>query len=316
MKRIISIGEALIDMISIDKESSLDNASGFIPKVGGAPLNVCGAISKLGGNSSIITMLGNDPFGDKIINYAKEFNIDTSFIKRTNKANTSLAFVSRKANGERDFSFYRKIGADMLLDEDDVKEEWFKDAYALHFCSVDLGDFPMRKAHEMAINYARKNNLIISFDPNLRFQLWDNLDNLKETVNEFINYADIIKISDEELSFITGYSNIEEAVNVLFRCNVKLIIYTCGKNGAYAITKKASAYNKGYCIENAVDTTGAGDGFIGSFLYQLESNNIINLEDLTKEKLEEMLKFSNKFSAYSVLKEGSIASYPTKEDLK
>ena len=88
------------------------------------------------------------------MNYAKEFNIDTSFIKRTNKANTSLAFVSRKANGERDFSFYRKIGADMLLDEDDVKEEWFKDAYALHFCSVDLGDFPMRKAHHCSNEHA------------------------------------------------------------------------------------------------------------------------------------------------------------------
>lgn len=206
-KRLIAIGEALIDFIPDKNGCEFYEVTGFSPKLGGAPANVCGAFARLGGAARLITQLGSDPFGDKIMRELTECDIDTSCISRTDKANTALAFVSLAEDGNRTFSFYRKPSADMLLSPEQIKEEWFEDVFALHFCSVSLGDFPMKQAHYRAIETARKNGGMISFDPNLRFQLWDDPDELKKTVLEFIPFSDILKISDEELKFITGESD-------------------------------------------------------------------------------------------------------------
>jgi len=309
MKKLLAIGEALIDMIPSNIGKIKDVVS-FCPKVGGAPLNVCGAYTKLGGVSNMITMLGNDPFGDKIINELKSFHICTDTILRTNKANTSLAFVALDENANREFSFYRKMGADMLLDKKDIKKEWFDDAYALHFCSVSLGEFPMKEAHDQAIAFAKQNNIFVSFDPNVRLPLFDDHNYLKNVINEYLSKADIVKISDEEVKFITGYETIEEALEYLFSKGIKLVIYTAGSDGASAFTKNIQAKTNGMKVQ-AKDTTGAGDGFIGSFLFQLASDEIDDLEALTERQLEKYLTFSNKFCSISVTKEGAIASYPT-----
>ncbi len=316
--KILSIGEALIDFAPQETGCEIKEVKGFMPLVGGAPANVCGAISKLGGTSEMITQLGDDPFGDKVIEYLKKYNVGTSYIKRTNKANTALAFVSLKSNGDREFSFYRRPSADMLMEASDIQEVWFQDAYALHFCSVDLVDAPMKQAHRQAIEYARKNQCIISFDPNIRLPLWDDKEECKATVNDFIAYADILKISDEELEFITGYSGIEEAKDELFTGNLKLLIYTKGPDGAEVYTANgAHAFVPSNKVK-AVDTTGAGDGFIGSFLYNLSVDEV-GLEELasiTEEKLKEYISFSNRFCELSVLKHGAIASYATLEEMK
>ena len=261
MKKLLAIGEALIDMIPSNTGRIMD-VNNFTPKVGGAPLNVCGAYTKLGGSSNIITMLGKDPFGDKIVNELIGFGINTDYVKRTNAANTSLAFVALDENANREFSFYRNMGADMLMSEDDVDKNWFMDAYALHFCSVSLGDFPMRRAHNKAIKYAKENGLIVSFDPNVRLPLFDDHEYLKNVIHEYIQYADILKISDEEVEFIFGNKDIEENLDYLFDQGVKLLVYTSGKDGAVAYTKNVVAHSKGIKV-NAVDTSGAGDGFIG-----------------------------------------------------
>lgn len=233
MKKLLAIGEALIDMIPSNTGRIMD-VNNFTPKVGGAPLNVCGAYTKLGGSSNIITMLGKDPFGDKIVNELIGFGINTDYVKRTNAANTSLAFVALDENANREFSFYRNMGADMLMSEDDVDKNWFMDAYALHFCSVSLGDFPMRRAHNKAIKYAKENGLIVSFDPNVRLPLFDDHEYLKNVIHEYIQYADILKISDEEVEFIFGNKDIEENLDYLFDQGVKLLVYTSGKDGAIA----------------------------------------------------------------------------------
>lgn len=313
---LVAIGEALIDFIPDKSGCEFYEVTGFSPAVGGAPANVCGAFSKLGGRSRMITQLGADPFGDKIIRRLREAGIDTSCISLTDKANTALAFVSLAKDGNRTFSFYRKPSADMLLDKKDIKEEWFLDCCALHFCSVSLGDFPMRDAHEAAIEYARNNGAIISFDPNLRFQLWEDANALKAAVNRFIPMSDILKISDEELEFITGEADIEKALAVLFTGNVKLVIYTCGGDGAYAFTRTAKAFSPSEKVR-AVDTTGAGDGFIGSFLWLLKEYGITadRLNDLGSEVLEQALSFSNKFCAVSVQSAGAIDSYPSLEEI-
>lgn len=314
---LVAIGEALIDFIPDKKGCEFYEVTSFAPSVGGAPANVCGAFSKLGGKSKMITQLGNDPFGDKIIKRLKEAGIDTSCISRTDKANTALAFVSLAKDGNRTFSFYRNPSADMLLDKDTLKKEWFDDCFALHFCSVSLGDFPMRGAHEKAIEYAKKSGALISFDPNLRFQLWNSREALRETVRKFIALSDILKISDEELEFITGETDLEKALPKLFRGGVKLVLYTLGSKGAYAITPEMKLFSPPYSVIVA-DTTGAGDGFVGSFLWKLKENGIdaSNISDISEGALKEALDFANKFCAISVQYPGAIDSYPNHKNMK
>lgn len=310
-KKIIAIGEALIDFIPDKIGCKFSEVTGFAPKVGGAPANVCGAFSRLGGKSMMITQLGNDPFGRKIADELASFGIDTSAIRFTDEANTALAFVSLEKDGNRTFSFYRKPSADMLLSPEQIEENWFDNSYALHFCSVSLGDFPMKNAHIRAIEIARQKGLLIRFDPNLRFPLWNDRSKLHSRVNEFIPMCDILKISDEELEFITDENDIKKAAPKLFDKGVKLIVYTCGKDGAYAFTESAEAFSPAEKIR-AVDTTGAGDGFIGSFLWKLQSLgiNAANISAANESILKECLDFSNRFCAISVQSEGAIASYP------
>lgn len=317
MKKLIAIGEALIDFIPTEKGCSIGEVDTFHPVTGGAPANVCGAYTKLGGVSNMITQLGNDAFGDKIEKDLKSFGIVTEHVLRTNEANTCLAFVSLKEDGNREFAFYRKPSADMLLKEQDIESKWFEDSFALHFCSVSLGEYPMKYAHKKAIEYAKKAGALISFDPNVRLPLWENHDALKQTILEFLPLADILKISDEELEFITGYKTIEEAKEVLFQGNVKLVLFTKGADGAEMHTKNSKAVSEGKKVK-AVDTTGAGDAFIGSFLYQISADGVTaeTLSEISEQKAIEYMNFSNAYCAYSVQGKGAIASYATMEDMK
>lgn len=317
MNKLLSIGEALIDMIPEQVNAGIKDVESFRPIVGGAPANVCGAFVKLGGEAEMITQLGDDPFGDKIISEFDRFGIGRNYVKRTSKANTALAFVALKDDGNREFSFYRRPSADMLLENNEIKKEWFTKEYALHFCSVSLGNFPMKEAHRQALSYAKEEGLLISFDPNLRKPLWSSEKELYDTVHEFIPLAHILKISDEELEFLTGKTEITDALEELFVGDVKMIIYTKGSKGAECYTKNTKASVPCEKVK-AVDTTGAGDGFIGSFLYQLYANRVTaeNIEELTTKQMESFLTFSNRFCGYSVQHKGAIASYPTLEEIK
>ena len=316
MKRLLAIGEALIDFIPEETGKELKHACGFQPKVGGAPANVCGAYVKLGGEASLITQLGQDPFGDKIVEEFTKAGIDCGYVKRTAKANTSLAFVALKNDGNREFSFYRKPGADMLLEAGDVRPEWFADAGVLHFCSVSLGDFPMKAAHRKAVEYAQEAGAIISFDPNLRLALWEDVQALKQVILEFAPLAHVLTVSDEELEFITGKTDIREALPQLLTGNTKLVIYTRGSEGAEAFTARTSIYAASKKVK-AADTTGAGDGFIGSFLYCMQRDEVTvkELKKLTAEKLEEYLTFANRFCGISVTRYGAIDSYPGLDEM-
>jgi len=312
---LVAIGEALIDFIPDRKGCEFDEVSSFAPAPGGAPANVCAAFSMLGGNSRMITQLGKDPFGDMIIKTLDNAGVDTSAVSRTGEANTALAFVSLSRSGKSTYSFYRNPSADMLLSPGQVSPDMFDDCAFLHFCSVSLGDFPMKDAHRTAIVLARKNGAVISFDPNLRFMLWDDPDALKHVVLEFIPEADILKISDEELEFITGENKLEDALPMLMTGNVKLVILTCGADGAYAANNAGTAYVPGRKAD-VTDTTGAGDCFIGSFLRSLEMNGIkrSDLDKIPSDKLKECLEFANKCSAISVTRKGAIPSYPALEE--
>lgn len=307
---LFAIGEALIDFIPAETGCDFGEVKSFSPKIGGAPANVLGAFAKLGGKTRLITQLGDDPFGHKIADALAKFNIGTQDVRFTSKANTALAFVSLDKNGDRTFSFYRNPSADMLYGGEDLTKEMFADCFALHFCSVSLGEFPMKAAHKRAIEFARKSGAIISFDPNVRLPLWKDSASLKAAINEFLPFADIIKVSDGETELITGCTDIEKACEKLLDC-AKMVICTCGEKGACAYTKDAKACCAQKKVE-AKDTTGAGDAFIGSFLFNLYRHGFDRdgIALISENELREFLSASNDYCAKSVQDYGAIESYP------
>ena len=303
---LIAIGEALIDFIPNKTGCDFSAVTAFSPKIGGAPTNVLGAFSKLGGKTQLITQLGDDPFGKKIADALAGFKIGTDHVLFTKKANTALAFVSLDRSGNRTFSFYRNPSADMLYSADNLSKDIFEDCFALHFCSVSLVESPMKEAHKRAIALAKSNGAIISFDPNIRFPLWDDKKALKTAIDEFLPMADIVKISDEEIEFITGTKDIKKGCTKLLEY-ARLVICTCGAGGAYAYTDKAEVFAESKAVD-VKDTTGAGDAFIGSFLYGLRR---YGLDDgLTESRLKSLLTASNEYCGKSVTEYGAIESYP------
>lgn len=289
---LFSIGEALIDMIPSRVGCSFDEVPAFSPRVGGAPANVCAAAARLGGRSALLSQLGDDPFGHKIARVLAGCGVELSHLEFTSKASTALSFVSLEENGQRTFSFCRKPSADLLYAPEQIDPGWFSQAFALHFCSVSLVDSPMRYAHLAAITAAREAGAILSFDPNLRFPLWPDREQLRQTVWQFLPLTHILKLSDEELPFLTGTEDIEAALPRLFTGDVQLVLYTCGSKGARAYTRTASAHARSPKVA-AVDTAGAGDGFIGSFLWQLQRDGVTaaELPKLSRKRLTEYLIF-------------------------
>lgn len=314
MRKVLTIGEALIDFIPEEKGASLKDVSKFIKFPGGAPANVAATISKLGGESAFIGKLGNDGFGDFIVENLKNVNVNTDYILRTDNANTALAFVVLKDDGDREFSFYRKPSADMLLDKSEIKEDWFNKGDILHFSSVDLIEAPVKYAHIRAIEIAKEKECVVSFDPNVREPLWDDLKECKRTILEFIPKADILKISTDEIEFITGKDNERESIDSFFVGDVKIVILTRGKDGATIFTKDKEVNISGIEIK-AVDTTGAGDSFIGAFLYSI-INKEIDISNISYNLLKVVGDFSNKVGAITASRKGAISSTPTIEEVE
>ncbi len=316
MKKVIAIGEALIDFIPHEKGRALNNVENFLRVPGGAPLNVAAAVAKLGGKSQMLTKLGQDGFGDAILNEVKPLGVDVSRISRTKEANTALAFVSLREDGERDFSFYRNPSADMLLSAEEICSEDFNERDILHFCSVSLIDAPIKEAHRRAIEIAKEKGCLISFDPNVRLPLWKQPEDCRKAILEFLPLSNIVKISDEELEFITGIKDEKEALDSLLTGDVKVIIYTKGTNGAEFITKERVIFSPSFKV-SAQDTTGAGDSFIGSLLYQVAEGeySLEELVTLSEEKVQEILTFSNATAALTVCKKGAMGALPLKEEV-
>ncbi|MGM9929640.1 MAG: PfkB family carbohydrate kinase [Bacillus sp. (in: firmicutes)] len=317
MAQLISIGEVLIDFIPYEKGVALKDVESFKKAPGGAPANVAAAVSKYGQSSKIITKLGTDAFGDFLIETLQSVGVDTRFVLRTEQANTGLAFVSLKNNGEREFSFFRNPSADLLLEADEIKEDLISKGDILHFCSVDLVESPMKYAHQKLIKLTHEKNGIVCFDPNVRLPLWSSQEMCKKTILDFIPSAHIIKISDEELEFITGMKEESEALESLFVGNVKVVVYTKGSEGACLLTRNYSCCKEGFNV-NATDTTGAGDAFIGGFLSCLLRDQVIlkDLEAYVQANGEALLAFSNASGALTTTKKGGISALPTLEEIQ
>lgn len=316
MGNLFSIGEILIDFIPHQKGIALKDVDSFTRVPGGAPANVAAAVAKFGGTSSLITKVGQDAFGDFLLEKLNEAGVKIDKIRRTKRANTGLAFVSLRDDGERDFSFYRNPSADLLLEPSEVNADWFGQGDVLHFGSVDLVDSPMKKAHVKAIIAAKMRGAIISFDPNVRLPLWDSPKQCRETIQEFIPTAHIIKVSDDELEFITGIADESIAINSLFTGEVLAVVLTKAAKGADLYVQNEKYASPGYSVE-VEDTTGAGDAFTGAFLYQLLNLGAgqANLEAILKEHHQQLLAFANASGALVTTGKGAISSLPTKEQV-
>ena len=303
MSKLYSLGELLIDFQSVGT-GSLKTTEQFVKKAGGAPANVCAQAVKLGCQAVYLTKVGKDGFGDFLIDSLKQINIDTRFIKQDDNYDTSLAFVSFQADGEREFSFYRRSAADLYFTPEDFKEVELGKDDIFEFGSVALASEEARKTHNYLINKAREAGAIIAFDPNLRFNLWKDLNELRDVVNAYRIYADVMKIGRDELEFITGKTG-EEAVNEVLHGNLKVLLVTDGSHGAKLYANNQCYHCPGYKVK-AVDTTGAGDSFFGAFLGQL-LNKKINKEQLQKENdYQQMLEFACKAGAFTTMNYGAI----------
>ena len=311
MSKLICMGECLIDFMPQNTELT------FTGKAGGAPTNVCASVGKLGGESYYLGCMANDNFGKFLYNKLQKCNVKTDYITFTDNAGTGLAFVTLDSTGDRSFTFYRNPSADMLLDKNLVKEEYFDKGDVLHFCSVALVDSPTKEAHKKAIEIASKKGTYISFDVNLRLNIWNDDIKCISVVKEFLQYADIVKVTDEELAIITGISDMDKAIQKLFyiSINAKLIFVTMGEKGARVFDRNTSFFVDSVKTK-VVDTTGAGDCFSGVIIY-----NILNRKNKDKhlikiDEVKDATIMAAKACSIVVARQGAMESMPTLKEIE
>ena len=310
MAKLISIGEALIDQV----KQGVKLMGRF---TGGAPTNVAAMVANLGQSSVLLTKIGDDDEGKMILETLRQLGVDTNHIKVTDAHDTTVAKVQVDKKGQRTFTFDRRNAADLFLTKEDIDPSLFESGDILHFGSVNLVPSLTRKAHEFAIDTAKKNDLILSFDPNLRFSLWPNTLALREAVKEFMIGVDIFKVTEEELNFIFPDMSIESAIEKVFQAKITWLILSKGDQGLVAYqAKQKPIVIKGNKVK-VVDTTGAGDALIGALLTKLLAAGI-SKSKLTSSalKMKDYLTYANAVAALSTTKSGAIESFPSQDDLK
>ena len=308
---VTALGELLIDFTQ-NGTSSQGNKL-FEANPGGAPCNVLAMLTKLGKKTAFIGKVGNDQFGYTLKAALDEVGIDSKYLILDNEVHTTLAFVHTMSGGDRDFSFYRKPGADMMLTAEDVNEELIKHSEVFHFGTLSLTSECAKEATKKAIRIAKENNCIITFDPNLRPPLWDSLDDAREQIKFGLAQCDVLKISEEELEFVTGRKDIDEGVKILRNeYNIKLILVTMGRNGSIAYYKELKVEKPAFIQKNTIETTGAGDTFCACIISFVLDNG---LDELTEDNLKGMVTFANAAASLITTKKGALRVMPEKEDV-
>lgn len=307
---VIALGELLIDFTMNGQSEQGNNMFEACP--GGAPCNVLALLNKMGKKTAFIGKVGKDQFGTLLRDTITEAGIDTSNLMVDENVNTTLAFVHTFPDGDREFSFYRNPGADMMLTADEVNPEVVKDTKVFHFGTLSMTHEGVREATKKAVETAKANGCLVSFDPNLRPPLWSSLDLAKEQMEYGFGKCDILKISDNEIQFVSGKEDYDEGIAYLQETyNIPLILLTMGKDGSRAYYKGMRVERPGFSVK-AIETTGAGDTFCGSSLNYLVDHDF---ENLTEEQLGEMLTFANAAAALVTTKKGAIKAMPVKEEV-
>lgn len=310
---VVALGELLIDFT----ENGLSEQGNPLLEAnpGGAPCNVLSMLQKLGDKTAFIGKVGNDGFGHLLTKAVQEQGIDTTGLVYDNDVHTTLALVLKKENGDRDFAFYRNPGADMNLKEEEVNESLIASSSIFHFGTLSLTDESVKKATQKAVKAAKENGLTITFDPNLREPLWKSLEEAHEQVAWGLQQADVVKISDNEITWFTGMDNYDEGIAFLQKeyPNLKLICLSMGGEGSKAVYRDIHVAYPAFLQEATIETTGAGDTFCACMIHTVLENGIDHLDE---EKLIEMLKFANAAASLVTTKKGALRVMPTKEEVE
>ncbi|CAN7128727.1 unnamed protein product [Brassica rapa subsp. narinosa] len=310
---IVSFGEMLIDFVPTVSGVSLAEAPGFIKAPGGAPANVAIAVSRLGGRAAFVGKLGDDEFGHMLAGILKQNGVSAEGINFDTGARTALAFVTLRSDGEREFMFYRNPSADMLLRPDELNLDLIKSAKVFHYGSISLIVEPCRSAHLKAMEVAKEAGALLSYDPNLRLPLWRSKEEAKKQILSIWDKAEVIKVSDEELMFLTGSDNVDDETALsLWHDNLKLLLVTLGEKGCKYYTKSFRGSVDPFHV-NTVDTTGAGDSFVGALLCNIVDDRSVLEEEA---RLREVLRFANACGAITTTKKGAIPALPTVSEVQ
>jgi fructokinase len=312
MFKAIASGELLIDFNTVaTDEMGYPTLEGH---PGGATINCLATLRKFGAEAAFIGKAGNDAFGKMLQHTISHFGIDTVNVLLSDEAFTTLAFVTLDETGDREFSFARKPGADLLLRFDEVDLSVFEGADVFHFGTVSMTEEPSRSTTKQLVEYARSKGILIGYDPNLRRNLWANLDDAREQMLWGLSKADIVKISDEEIEFLFGLSPEEGAKKILDTYPVQLVYATCGAKGSYYFTRNVCGFMPAMTGLNVIDTCGAGDIFGGSAMFRFLQHGK-PASELTKEDLDDITRFATVSAGLSTQKHGGISSIPDLSDV-
>ena len=310
---VVALGELLVDFT----ENGVSPQGNPILEAnpGGAPCNVLAMLNKLGKKTAFIGKVGNDLFGHMLIQVASDAGICIDELVIDDHYRTTLAFVKTLEGGDRDFSFYRNPGADMMLQEDEISEEMLHNTAVFHFGTLSMTHEGVRRATKKALDIAAEAGALISFDPNLREPLWDSLENAKKQIEYGLSRCHILKISDNEAEFMTGTADFDEAAAILRSKypNIQLLNLTAGAKGSYAYYKDQKVFVPGFCLGGTIETTGAGDTFCACALYFVLEHGI---DQLSGDQLKEMLTFANAAAYIVTTRKGAIKSMPEKRDVE
>ena len=269
---VTAMGEMLIDFTLNGQSEQGNNLFEACP--GGAPCNVLAMLNKLGRKTAFIGKVGEDQFGRLLKGTIDELGIETKGLILDKEIHTTLAFVHTFPDGDREFSFYRKPGADMMLTEDEVDYDLIRQSRIFHFGTLSMTDEPVRSATKKALEVAKEAGCLITFDPNLRPPLWNSLDDAKKQMEYGFQYCDMLKISDNEIQFVSGKEDYDEGIRYLQdKYNIPLIFLTMGKDGSRAYYKDMRVERKGFQVK-AIETTGAGDTFCGCSIHGLLTHGV------------------------------------------
>ena len=308
---VIALGELLIDFT---QNGLSEQGNGlFEANPGGAPCNVLSMLNNLGKKTSFIGKVGNDQFGKTLKKALEELGIGTENLLMDNEVHTTLALVHTFADGDRDFSFYRNPGADMMLTVDELNLDLVRDTRIFYFGTLSMTHDGIRATTKKAVETAKEAGALISFDPNLREPLWDSLDNAKEQVRWGLGKCDVLKISDNEIQWLTGEEDFTAGVKkIREEFPIPLILVSMGRDGSRAYYGDHYVEVAPFLQENTIETTGAGDTFCACVLnYVLEHD----LEALTDEQLKEMLTFANAAASIITTRKGALRVMPTREEV-
>ncbi|KIL44074.1 fructokinase [Jeotgalibacillus alimentarius] len=307
-KGVISLGEALIDFIPTDETNDF-----YYKSPGGAPANVAVGVARLGLPSYFAGKVGEDVLGRFLERTLKEYGVNTEYMHFDRDHRTGVVFVTID-QGERSFDFYIDPSADRFYKAEELNEALFEEARILHFGSISMISEPAKSATKKAAELAREKGMIISYDPNLRMSLWSNEEEARRTISSMLDQADVVKISEEELEFLTGTEDIQKGAEVMKQFGIPLLLITMGAEGSWVFTQDGAQHVPANKVQ-AVDTTGAGDAFVSGMLYSLHEYKG-EVRDVKLEQAVDMVKLASRSGALAASVKGAMTALPTLEDLK